>query len=183
MKIQIITFLLAASIGCGTSGNETEPTANNTVDNKEFASSPTTPKADDKKTKDESAKEGHEHSAPHDGILIEIGDEFAHIELVHDQEKGAITAYILDGEAENAARIEQGTITILWEKGEITLDAVENALTGEKRGDTSQFAIKDESLKTLSDVEARIKEITVRGKQFKDISFKLSKENDHGHGH
>ena len=48
---------------------------------------------------------GHEHVAPHGGALVELGEELAHLELVHDPTTGTLTAYVLDGEAEQAVRV------------------------------------------------------------------------------
>src|SRR3954463_7317819 len=87
----------------------------------------------------------HEHHAPHKGTLIEFGEEFAHLELVIDQASGKITAYVLDGEAEKAVRVAQGTVEISVPKTDktdaftITLKAQASALSGEKEGDTSEF--------------------------------------------
>src|SRR5580692_2910328 len=49
----------------------------------------------------------HEHKAPHGGSLVELGEEFGHVELVSDPGSGKITAYILDGEAEESVKIQQ----------------------------------------------------------------------------
>jgi hypothetical protein len=38
----------------------------------------------------------HEHKAPHGGLLVEVGEEFAYIELVLDRTSGTLTAYMLD---------------------------------------------------------------------------------------
>jgi hypothetical protein len=55
---------------------------------------------------------GHEHHAPHDGTLVELGEEFAHLELVLNAQTGTLTVYVLDGEAEQSVRIAQPEIEL-----------------------------------------------------------------------
>src|SRR5205085_2013512 len=59
------------------------------------------------------ATAGHEHTAPHHGQLVELGEEFAHVELVLDRKAGRLTAYVLDGEAEQPVRVTQPTLTLM----------------------------------------------------------------------
>ena len=55
----------------------------------------------DKKT----AHSAHDHTAPHGGTLIEIGEHAYNLELVRDNTAGKLTAYVLDGHAEDFVRI------------------------------------------------------------------------------
>ena len=82
---------------------------------------------------------GHTHEAPHGGTLVAVGDHFAHLEIVLDPETGKMTAYVLDGEAENPIRLKQGSmefsLALKTDNGGTTvtmleLAGVENALTG-----------------------------------------------------
>ncbi len=104
----------------------------------------------------------HKHAAPHDGTLVAFGDEFAHLELVLDEKTGKLSAYALDGEAENSVRLKQTEIEIGIKKPSVfsvELNAVENSLTGEKVGDTSEFAAASEQLKNLKAFDAIITNI------------------------
>lgn len=132
---------------------------------------------------------GHEHTAPHGGTLVVLGDEFAHLELVLDPGTGELTAYVLDGEAENPVRLGQENIEIRIvapdtggeaPAGELTLrlDAVYNILTGEKEGDTSEFAGRSERLKGLEHFSAVVTAITVRGKEFKEVELRFPEGNE-----
>lgn len=132
---------------------------------------------------------GHEHTAPHGGTLVVLGDEFAHLEIVLDPGTGELTAYVLDGEAENPVRLGQENIEIRIvapdtggeaPAGELTLslDAVYNILTGEKGGDTSEFAARSERLKGLEHFSAVVTAITVRGKEFKEVEFRFPEGNE-----
>ena len=56
--------------------------------------------------------QAHEHHAPHKGTLVELGEEFSHLEIVLDPASGKITAYALDGEAEKAVRLKQAEIVL-----------------------------------------------------------------------
>lgn len=131
-------------------------------------------------------KEGHEHVAPHGGTLVVFGDEFAHLELVLDEKTGKLSAYALDGEAENAVRSKQTEIEIAVQKPSaflVKLKAVANSLTGETIGDTSEFAAVSDELKNLKDFEATITSINIKGKEFKNVEFNFPKGNENRHQH
>ena len=134
-------------------------------------------------SKEEEKKAGkHEHKAPHQGTLVEFGEEFAHLELVFDAPSGKLTGYVLDGEAEKPVRIEQKDM-VLRVKGKpseftVTLHAMGSALTGEKPGDTSEFGGESDALKGLKDFDASVVAIKVKGKDFKDVAFNYPKGNE-----
>ncbi len=131
----------------------------------------------------------HEHTAPHGGTLVVFGDEFAHLELVLDPEEGKLTAYLLDGEAENPIRIKQRYIELKISIDEpsnqkvglnfpVRLKAVANALTGETEGDTSQFTGQSDQYKGVTNFEAVVAEIVVKGKEFKNVVFNYPQGNE-----
>jgi hypothetical protein len=132
----------------------------------------------------------HEHHAPHEGALVVLGDEFAHAEFVLDPGTGSLTAYILDGEAENSIRIGQESIEVVIEdtvppavgdggSGQaLILKAVSNVLTGETAGDTSEFAAQSERLKGVRKFTAVISVISVKGQIFKNIEFRYPEGNE-----
>jgi len=113
----------------------------------------------------------HEHQAPHKGALVELGDEAAHVELTFDSATGKVTAYVLDGEAENPVRIVQDALHLSLRAPaaiELDLSAVANPLTGEKVGDTSQFEGTSEMLVGATSFAGALKTITARGVKFDD---------------
>jgi hypothetical protein len=122
----------------------------------------------------------HEHSAPHGGVLIELGEELAHAEVVLDAATGRLTAYALDGEAEKSIRIKQSEIEIVVENPATTikLSGVANALTGETANDTSEFSGQSERLKGATDFDGVIKTISIKGKEFKDVAFNFLKGDE-----
>jgi hypothetical protein len=132
----------------------------------------------------------HEHTAPHGGTLVVLGEEFAHLELVLDPGAGSLTGYILDGEAENAVRIGQEYIEIkikdtlppggVSDKSgyALILKAVSNVLTGETAGDTSEFAVQSDRLKGVRKFDAVISAIEIKGQTFRNIGFQFPEGNE-----
>ena len=131
----------------------------------------------------------HEHHAPHKGTLVEFGEEFAHLELVIDQTTGKVSAYVLDGEAEKAVRVAQEEIEIKVSAGTtagsgpvvgftVPLKAQASVLSGEKVGDTSEFAGQNDMLKNLPAFDAIVTKITVKGKTFEAVKFNYPKGNE-----
>jgi hypothetical protein len=127
----------------------------------------------------------HEHKAPHGGALVELGEEYAHIEVVLEAATGKITGYLLDGEAEKAVRIKQNEIELKISTIEgkdmpitVSLKAMANLLSEEKVGDTSQFGGQSDKLKNTKKFEASVNAVTVKGKEFKDVKFKFPEGNE-----
>jgi hypothetical protein len=136
-------------------------------------------------TKAASEHAKHEHEAPHSGTLIVLGEEFAHLELVLGKDSNAITAYVLDGEAENPIRIAQSELQIFATKPgsdgssvTVTLKAVEDALTGEKVGSTSEFSGPMGPLKDVQSFTATLSRISVKGQDFRDVKFSYPDGNE-----
>ncbi len=129
----------------------------------------------------------HEHTAPHGGTLVVLGDEFAHIELVLDQTTGKLTGYVLDGEAEKSVRLSQKTVELKIHREDtqsdltLQLSGVANVLTGEAEGDTSQFAAQSDALKGASEFHAEIVSIDIKGQTFTHINFEFPEGNEDTH--
>lgn len=117
----------------------------------------------------------HHHTAPHDGTLVSLGDEAAHLELVLDSAAGELTGYVLDGEAQKSIRVKQPEIALELSGRDvktslsITLKAVDNPLTGEKPGDSSEFRAEGDALKNLKKFTVVIKKLTVKGMPFENV--------------
>ncbi len=129
----------------------------------------------------------HEHVAPHGGALVVFGDELAHLELVVDPETGEMTAYVLDGEAERGVAVRQPSlgIEVHPEGGDrftVALTPVENILTGETRGNTSQFVGRSDRLKGLRRFQGEVRRLEVKGQRFEGVSFRFPEGNE-AHGH
>lgn len=128
--------------------------------------------------------QAHEHKAPHGGTLVVFGGEFSHLEFVLDAKDGKLTAYALDGEAENAVRVPEKTLELKIKlpggKKEFVmkLNAVSNVLTGETPGDTSQFEGQSDLLKGVTSFDGAITTITLKGHVFKNVKFNYPKGNE-----
>ena len=61
---------------------------------------------------------GHAHTAPHGGVLVELGDHAAALELRFDAARGVLQAWVLDGHAENFVRIAQPRFEVEARSGE-----------------------------------------------------------------
>ena len=128
----------------------------------------------DKKT----AHSAHDHTAPHGGTLIEIGEHAYNLELVRDNTAGKLTAYVLDGHAEDFVRIAVPTLELVAMPGgrytPLTLRAVANPSTGETIGNTSQFAVQADWLKTAGGFSG-IFTIEIKGTKFEQVSYHVPK--------
>lgn len=125
---------------------------------------------------------GHEHTAPHGGTLVVLGDEFAHLELVLDPDEGTLRGYVLDGEAESPVRLEQEEIEmkidVVRGSAALKLNAVSNVLTGETAGDSSEFSAQSDKLKGVERFGAVITAITVKGSEFQEVEFRFPEGNE-----
>jgi hypothetical protein len=123
------------------------------------------------------AAAAHQHHAPHGGMLVELGEQFAHVELVLDPQAGSLTAYILDGEAEESVRLKQPSLTLALETPGsgaaqlVELPARANILTGETVGDSSEFSVTMPSLIGRRSIKGHVVVILVKGGEFRDVRF------------
>ena len=122
---------------------------------------------------------GHTHRAPHGGTLVELGEHAYNLELVRDPAAGKLTAYVLDGHAENFIRITAPAFELVaftgGEKRPLTLRAVANSATGETVGDTSQFEAQADWLKNTGEFPGEIPALEIRGNKFQKVALYLRK--------
>jgi len=122
---------------------------------------------------------GHNHHAPHGGTLVEIGEHAYNLEFVRAPETGRLSAYVLDGHAENFIRIKAASFEVIanvgGEKRPLTFKAVANAATGETVGDTSQFDADGDWVKTTRTFDGVILALDVRGTKVANVPFTLPK--------
>jgi hypothetical protein len=125
----------------------------------------------------------HEHHPPHGGTPVVLGEEAYHLELVLDRDAGRLSAYVLDGEMENFIRSSapsfQVTATVGSEQQTLIFQAVANAATGEKIGDTAQFEASADWLKTTPVFDAALTTLDIRGTTFAHVPFNFPQGNDH----
>ena len=118
----------------------------------------------------------HEHKAPHGGTLVELGEHAYTIELLRDRGAGKLTAWVLDGHAENFIRLKSPALQLVAMPGgkytPLSLQAVANPSTGETVGDTSQFEVQADWLKT-ADGFAGIFTVEIKGSKFEQVPYAL----------
>ena len=109
------------------------------------------------------AADVHAHpEAPHGGELLELGEEEAHLELVHDSKAGSVTVYVLGKDGKTPISVAPPTIVVATKEGpkEITLTAVNPKADG--TADT--FKGSHASL-MVEPLDGRIR-VTIAGKAF-----------------
>jgi hypothetical protein len=99
----------------------------------------------------------HHVHGPHDGELIELGNEEFHAELFDDDERGVVTIYILDKEGKTPVPIAEEAITINMKPGPTVVDFRLPAKPQESDppGKSSRFESDQKNLKlALQNTEA-----------------------------
>ena len=138
--------------------------------------------AGDAPAKPAEAAHHHEHVPPHGGTAVELGHEEFHIEFVLDATAGRLTAYVMDGELEQFIRIPAASFEVQAKVNgadqSLTFSPVANAATGEKAGDTSQFEASAVWLKTTTNFDATLRELTVRTQTYRAVKFNFPKGNE-----
>lgn len=130
---------------------------------------------------------GHAHDPKFGGFLVELGDHFANLEIVHDAEAGSMTVYVLGAHAEDTVKssTEELSLSIDVHGDEpltFTLAADESTVTGNKKGASAKFSVTDERLKGLEHGHAAVASVEARGTTFEDVKFDIGgHDEDHGH--
>lgn len=172
LKGLVLSAVSVVALGCGADGphgHEHEP-----------AGKPATAGSHD-----------HDHGArakgPRGGHLIELGDDAFSVELVLDDDRHAVTVYLLDSAAAAAAVGDGPEVRIqLFEDGQFVDYALSPA---DPAGDTPAFSLVDEKLHRAFDaghVRGRLR-VTVGAKEHSatlDDLCDIHEHDDHdGHDH
>jgi hypothetical protein len=127
---------------------------------------------------------GHEHAhaseGPHGGTLIELGNEEYHAELVHDEQAGTVTVYLLDSAAKASVPIDAAdvSINVKHEKQGEQFKLSASADESDPQGKSSRFVSTDAELAEELDhehAEAQLA-VTINGKPYRGTV-------EHHHGH
>lgn len=144
------------------------------------SSTPTTPDQHAEEEHDHGHDHAHDHPThgPHKGSLIELGNEAYHGELVHNDETGEVTIYLLDSAAKEPVTTSATEVTInVTQNGngqQFTLPAV----GGEAM--SSQFASNDPALGKALDAEGAEAQLVVT---IGDNQYRGQIEHHHDHDH
>jgi hypothetical protein len=121
----------------------------------------------------------HSHTAPHGGMLLEVGEHGSgyNLELVlHDQ--GFLQIYVLDAHADNFQRISSDVIEVLVADANgspqtLVCDAIADPITGETIGDTALFTSR-ERINNRLPIKGVIPSLQILSRTFEDLSFEFS---------
>lgn len=120
----------------------------------------------------------HEHTAPNGGSLIVIGEEFAHIEMLPQVEKGQIVCYIYDADLKFGEKAEQGVIecamtyTEMQEPLSLEFLSSVDELASNTKDNSSEFVAKVD-LNGKTNIKLQLKSVKLKGKTFHDIVIGL----------
>ncbi|MGD9856843.1 MAG: hypothetical protein AB7U20_17990 [Planctomycetaceae bacterium] len=126
---------------------------------------------------------GHPTKGPRGGVLVELGNEELHAELLHDDETGTVTVFMLDNEARRYVQVTAAelVIQIRHERQAQQFRLKAKPQKGDRAGLTSCFAIRDPRLVELLDdhhTEARMA-IKIGERSFVG---RIAHVHDHEHG-
>ena len=120
---------------------------------------------------------GHDHTPPHGGIPVVLGDEQYHLEFVLDAANGKLQAYVLDSHMDKFIRLTnegfQGSIQLNSKTESLDFRAGASSATGEKVGDTALFEAQADWLKATTNFLGTIPKLAVRGRTFENIQFQF----------
>ena len=135
------------------------------------------------KSKASDTKKAHVHEeGPHDGHLIELGEEEYHAELVFDEKSRKTTLYILGSDPETAHPIDAKEVEFHLEEGDGYTELIFAAAPQEDDpdGKSSRFELAADDLPAAIDEEEKFVghiDVTIGGKVYEG-------EVDHDHeGH
>lgn len=122
----------------------------------------------------------HTHVAPNGGVLVEIGDEFAHLELVVDSANSKIICYVFDGALKFGLKAKQATIEAEInetkespdEKKVIVFKAISNLIANNTEEESSQYEA-EYKMKPNTKISLRFKNITINNKSFENVTSPL----------
>ena len=130
----------------------------------------------------ETAEHAHVHHGPHNGHLMEIGEEEFHAEWT-DDDTGKVTFYFLDAEAKKDVLVDGKELTIAVKIGDKEPISYKLAAVEPKDGKASAFEIVDKNLQgvldTLSEgVTATFPKLTIGGKTFENLKIEEHKHEE-----
>ncbi|MDB5390315.1 MAG: hypothetical protein JWM11_5961 [Planctomycetaceae bacterium] len=100
------------------------------------------------KAAEKPAEHGHADHGPHDGALIELGEEEYHGEIVVDDDKDLVTIYVLDDKAKAAVLTDAKDVAInLKHAGKgVQYKLKAQPQKGEPEGKSSRYSLKSHDL-------------------------------------
>lgn len=133
-----------------------------------------------------SAHDDHGHEGPHHGVIVELGNEEYHAEVVHDDATGAVTVYLLDSSAKKSATTTATEVTINLKHGDTPeqFKLAAQPEEGNPAGQTSRFTITDKKLiEHLDDAASAAKLNITVGETPYSGAIPADDHTDHAHEH
>lgn len=130
---------------------------------------------------------GHEHpsAGPHDGALIELGDEEYHAEIVVDEKKDLVTIYLLDSHATKSVVSDAKEIAINLKHGSkgVQYKLKPQPQKEDAAGKSSRFSVKSHDLiHALEHKDAKpMLRLAILGKTYTGKIEHLDHDHDHDH--
>jgi hypothetical protein len=124
--------------------------------------------------------DGHGHKAPHGGVLVDVGDEFCHLEFVQEPESNRLQLHVMrfhpkEGPLKiSMAQIEVGATTGGEEKAIVFKPVELDGITATDHP-TSLYMAEVDWLKNAADFNGTVKKLTIEGKIFSEIAFQFTK--------
>ena len=120
---------------------------------------------------------GHAHAAAFGGQVVELGDHFANLEVIHNAETGRLAIYTMDAHNENTSKSSTPELTVSVEAGgaefDLTLAANTDTTKGNEEGASALFEVVDERLIGVETAHLTVASVNVRGKDFEDVLIHL----------
>lgn len=128
-------------------------------------------------------EDGHESHGPHDGELIELGDEEYHGEIVIDEKKDLVTIFVLDDKAKAAVLTDiKDMVAINLKHGGkgVQYKLKPEPQKDEPAGKSSRYTLKShELIHALEHGDSKpMLKVTIKGKSY---SGKIEPHADHHH--
>jgi hypothetical protein len=142
---------------------------------------------------DHDHESGHEHGehahpteGPHHGMLVELGNEEFHAEVVHDDAAGALTIYLLDSTATNPVTSDVAEVTINVKLGDkpMQFKLAGKASEANGEGKYSEYSLASKELLDALHEEASVARLSlsINGQPYTgEISHDDHAEHDHKH--
>ena len=124
--------------------------------------------------------DGHGHKAPHGGVLVNVGDEFCHLEFVQEPESNRLQLHVLrfhpkEGPLKiSMAKIEVGATTGGEEKAIVFKPVELDGITATDHP-TSLYMAEVDWLENALNFNGTVKKLTIEGKLFLEIAFQFAK--------
>ena len=123
---------------------------------------------------------GHGHQAPHGGVLVNVGDEFCHLEFVQEPESNRLQLHVMrfhpkEGPLKiSMAQIEVGATTGGEEKAIVFKPVELDGITATDHP-TSLYMAEVDWLENALNFNGTVKKLTIEGKLFLEIAFQFAK--------